>query len=178
VLFYLPEQELNTVRAAQQRAPLEVAAMDRSDAHLLDNDGILQVIDNQIDQNTGTFKLRAEFSNPQELLWPGQFVNVRLKVRTVADALVVPGTAVQRGPEGDYVYLVQADHTVKLQPVVQGAEVDDSHVVISKGLRLGDKVVTEGQFRLKPGSKVQALAPGQLPVAAPPHSADPKPSRH
>lgn len=168
VLFYLPEQNLEAVRTAQAQAPLETAALDRTDAHVMDGGGQLQVIDNQIDTSTGTFKLRAVFPNPAGALWPGQFVNVRLKVRTVPGGLVIPSQAVQRGPDGDYVYLVQADNTVKMQPVTQGAEVGDSNVMISKGLNLGDKVVTEGQFRLKPGSKVQALKPGEVPAAPTP----------
>jgi multidrug efflux system membrane fusion protein len=92
-------------------------------------------------------------------------VNARVRVRTVKNGLVVPAQAVQRGPDGDYVYLVQGDNTVKMQAVETATEVGDSHMLISKGLKLGDKVVTEGQFRLKPGSKVQPLAPGQVPAA-------------
>ena len=90
---------------------------------------------------------------------------MQLKVRTVKDGLVVPSQAVQRGPDGDYVYLVQGDNTVKMQAVETASEVGDSHVLLSKGVKLGDKIVTEGQFRLKPGSKVQPLAPGQVPAA-------------
>jgi multidrug efflux system membrane fusion protein len=182
VMFFLPEQNLDPVRAAQQAGALDVAALDRTDSHVMDASGKLQVIDNQIDQATGTFKLRAQFPNTDSSLWPGQFVNVRLQVRTVTDGLVIPAQAVQRGPDGDYVYLVQADNTVKMQPVTQGAEVGDSRVMISKGLNLNDQVVTEGQFRLKPGSTVQALKPGQVP--SPPSQAEldsaakkPKPQR-
>jgi multidrug efflux system membrane fusion protein len=80
-------------------------------------------------------------------------------------ALVIPSQAVQRGANGDYVYLLQAGDTVKQQPVTQGEDADDSHVVIAKGLKAGDRVVTEGQFRLKPGSKVIPLKPGQAPPA-------------
>jgi multidrug efflux system membrane fusion protein len=170
VMFFLPEQNLDPVRTAQQAGALDVAALDRTDAHVMDASGKLQVIDNQIDQATGTFKLRAQFPNADSALWPGQFVNVRLQVRTVTGGLVIPAQAVQRGPDGDYVYLVQADSTVKMQPVTQGAEVGESRVMISKGLNFNDQVVTEGQFRLKPGSKVQALQPGQVP--SPPTQAE------
>ena len=142
-----------------------MAALDRTDAHPLANGGVLQVIDNQIDTSTGTFKLRAQFPNADSTLWPGQFVNVQLKVRTDAGGLVIPAQAVQRGPDGDYVYLLQDDKTVKMQPVTTASEVGASHVMISKGLTVGQQVVTEGQFRLKPGSKVQALKPGEVPAA-------------
>ncbi|MFZ0870590.1 MAG: efflux RND transporter periplasmic adaptor subunit [Rhodanobacter sp.] len=165
VVFNLPEVNLEMVRgAAKGTDPLEVIALDRADAHPLDTTGVLQVVDNQIDITTGTFKLRAQFANPTSSLWPGQFVNVQLKVRTVAGGLVVPAQAVQRGPDGDYVYLVQSDQTVKMQPVKLAGEVGDSHVMISSGLSVGEQVVTEGQFRLKPGSKVNALKPGQVPA--------------
>jgi membrane fusion protein, multidrug efflux system len=165
VVFNLPEVNLEMVRgAAKGNDPLEVIALDRADAHPLDTSGVLQVVDNQIDITTGTFKLRAVFANPTSSLWPGQFVNVQLKVRTVDGGLVVPAQAVQRGPDGDYVYLVQSDQTVKMQPVKLAGEVGDSHVMISSGLSVGEQVVTEGQFRLKPGSKVNALKPGQVPA--------------
>lgn len=171
VTFPLPEQNLEIVRNASRGGdPLEVIALDRADAHPIDTTGQLQVIDNQIDTTTGTFKLRAQFANPDSNLWPGQFVNVRLKVRTVPGGLVIPAQAVQRGPDGDYVYRVQSDQTVQMQPVQVSGEVGDSHVMIGSGLAEGDLVVTEGQFRLKPGSKVNALKPGQVPAA--PSAAD------
>ncbi|SEM45918.1 membrane fusion protein, multidrug efflux system [Luteibacter sp. UNCMF331Sha3.1] len=167
VSFNLPEKNLDLVRTSIREdagAPLTVAALDRIDSHVVAT-GKLEVIDNTIDTTTGTFRLRAVFENANTELWPGQFVNARLQVRTVKGGLVVPAQAVQRGPDGDYVYLVQGDNTVKMQPVETASEVGDSHVMIGKGLKLGEKVVTEGQFRLKPGSKVQPLAPGQVPAA-------------
>jgi membrane fusion protein, multidrug efflux system len=90
---------------------------------------------------------------------------VRLQVRTVGGGLVIPAQAVQRGPDGDYVYLLQADNTVKMQPVQVVQEVGDSAVMIGSGLKQGERVVTEGQFRLKPGSKVNPLKPGEVPPA-------------
>jgi multidrug efflux system membrane fusion protein len=166
VEFNLPEQNLDQVRTAfRSGADLPVTALDRTDAHPIDASGALQVVDNQIDATTGTFKLRALFDNKDGNLWPGQFVNVQLKVNTVQGGLVIPSQAVQRGPDGDYVYVVQADKTVKMQPVTVASEVGDSHVMIGKGLALGEQVVTEGQFRLKPGSKVNPLKPGEVPPA-------------
>ena len=176
VIFSLPEQNLETVRNAFQNGTdkLEVIALDRTDAHPLDTTGFLQVIDNQIDTTTGTFKLRAQFNNPKSTLWQGQFVNVQLRTQTVTGGLVIPAQAVQRGPDGDFVYQLQADQTVSMQPVTVAGEVGDSHVMISSGLAEGDQVVTEGQFRLKPGSKVQALKPGQVPAAPAASDADKK----
>jgi multidrug efflux system membrane fusion protein len=166
VMFNLPEQNLDMVRqAAQGGGELSVAALDRGDAHVLAGGGVLKVIDNQIDASTGTFRLKSEFPNAKNELWPGQFVNVRLQVRTVGGGLVIPAQAVQRGPDGDYVYLVQADNTVKMQPVAVAQEVGDSAVMIASGLAQGQRVVTEGQFRLKPGSKVNPLKPGEVPPA-------------
>jgi len=166
VMFTLPEQNLDMVRsAAQGGTPLEVTALDRVDAHPIASGGVLKVIDNQIDTSTGTFRLKSEFSNDRNELWPGQFVNVRLLVNTVDGGLVIPSQGVQRGPDGDYVYLVQGDNTVKMQSIVVAGEVGDSHVMIGSGLKVGEKVVTEGQFRLKPGSKVNPLKPGEVPAA-------------
>ena len=163
VVFNLAERELQGLREAQAAGPLTVAALDRSDAHVIAGDGQVDVVDNQISSDTGTFKVRAVFPNPGNALWPGQFVNVRLTLRTLDNGVVVPTQAVQRGPDGDYVYVVQGDNTVKMQTVKQGAEVGDSQVQLAQGLKAGERVVTEGQFRLKPGSKVAPLKPGEAP---------------
>jgi len=169
VLFSLPEQNIDLVRTSGSPADsLAVTALDRNDSHEIAQ-GVLKVVDNQIDTTTGTFKLKAEFTNLQNTLWPGQFVNVRVQVRTVAGGVVVPATAVQRGPDGSYAYVVQGDNTVAMTALEVGDEASDSTVLIKSGLKSGDKVVTEGQFRLKPGSKVQPLAPGE---AAPATSAE------
>lgn len=170
VSFNLPERQLTPVREGMATGPLTVAALDRGDAHVISAGGKLDVIDNRISADSGTFGARAIFDNADNQLWPGQFVNVRLQLSSIPGGVVVPAQAVQRGPDGDYVYVVQADSTVKMQAVKQGVEVDDSHVQIASGLKAGEKVVTEGQFRLKPGSKVQALAPGETP--APPSEAE------
>jgi len=168
VMFSLPEQNLDLVRASAGADPLPVSALDRTDAHEIAA-GELKVVDNQIDTTTGTVKLKAEFANTANTLWPGQFVNVRVRVKTVTGGLVVPTTAVQRGPDGSYAYVLQADNTVAMTPLKIGEEAGDDAIVVTSGLKQGDKVVTEGQFRLKPGSKVQPLAPGE---AAPATSAE------
>ncbi|MEE7546929.1 efflux RND transporter periplasmic adaptor subunit, partial [Xanthomonas sp. Kuri4-1] len=163
VAFNLPERQLTAVRQGQANAPLDVAALDRGDAHVISGDGKLDVIDNVISSDSGTFGARAIFPNTDNALWPGQFVNVRLQLSTIGNGVVVPTQAVQRGPDGDYVYVVGNDSTAQMRTVTQGVEVGDSHVQITKGLKSGERVVTEGQFRLKPGSKVNALKPGETP---------------
>lgn len=165
VMYTLPAQDLDSVRKARAAGAVPVTALDRSDSHAVASDGVLAVVDNQIDTSTGTFRLKAEFPNADKALWPGAFVNVRMQVRTVEDGLVVPTQAVQRGPDGDYVYLLEAGDSVKMQPVSVAGEVDASHVMIASGLAAGDKVVTEGQFRLKPGARVTPMAPGEVPKA-------------
>ena len=165
VIYTLPAQDLDSVREARAAGTVPVTALDRSDSHAVANDGVLAVVDNQIDTSTGTFRLKAEFPNADNALWPGAFVNVRMQVRTVEDGLVVPTQAVQRGPDGDYVYLLEPGDSVKMQPVRVAGEVDASRLMIASGLSAGDKVVTEGQFRLKPGAKVTPMAPGEVPKA-------------
>jgi multidrug efflux system membrane fusion protein len=163
VMFTLPEQNLDQVRSGQGEAPLVVTALDRTDAHPIAT-GVLKVIDNQIDTTTGTFRLKSEFPNADNALWPGQFVNVRLQTKTITGGLVVPATAVQRGPEGNYVYALAADDTVAMKAITILGDAGDNGTLVAAGsVAAGDKVVTEGQFRLKPGSKVIALAPGQAP---------------
>ena len=165
VIFSLPEQHLDAVRGVADA--LKVEALDRGDSHVLAT-GALTVVDNQIDPGTGTFKLKAQFDNADNALWPGQFVNVRVEVRTLANALVVPAPALQRGPEGGYVFVVGADGAASMQAVQTGVATEDGQVVISQGLQEGQQVVTEGQFRLKQGSKVLALKPGETPPPAAP----------
>ncbi|MDV3469929.1 efflux RND transporter periplasmic adaptor subunit [Stenotrophomonas sp. C3(2023)] len=164
VIFSLPERQLGDVRQAQAAGTVAVAARDSVDAHVISGDGTLDVVDNLISSDSGTFRARAVFGNADNALWPGQFVNVRMQLRTIAGGVVVPSQAVLRGPEGEYVYVVQGDQTVKMQTVRSGVEVGDSHVQIAEGLKGGEQVVSEGQFRLKPGSKVTALKPGEAPA--------------
>lgn len=163
VSFSLPAQDLDAVRAAQARGEAAVAALDSTDQHVIASDGVLEVVDNQVNTETNTFRLRALFPNTNHALWPGQFVNVRLQVAIIRGGLVVPTQAVQRGPDSDYVYVVQPDGTARMTNVTTGVEVGATHIVVTKGLKAGDRVVTEGQFRLKPGVKVNALKPGQAP---------------
>ena len=162
VLFNLPQQNIQAVRDGMTKGALQVAALDRNNNTVIAT-GTLKVISNQIDTSTSMFQLKAEFANPTDTLWPGQFVNVRLQLGTLHNALVVPAQAVQRGPDGDYVFAVQPGNTVKMQAVTTGGEAGASQTLISSGLGAGVRVVTEGQFRLKQNSKVIPLAPGQVP---------------
>ncbi|MHC5147383.1 efflux RND transporter periplasmic adaptor subunit [Stenotrophomonas rhizophila] len=165
VVFNLPERQLPAVRQAQAAGPVDIAALDRNDAHVLTDGGKLDVVDNQISSDSGTFRARALFDNEDNSLWPGQFVNVRMQLRTIAGGVVIPTQAVMRGPDGEYVYIVKPDSTVAMQTVKSGVEVGDSQVQITEGLKGGERVVSEGQFRLKPGAKVTALKPGETPAA-------------
>ncbi|MBN8728265.1 MAG: efflux RND transporter periplasmic adaptor subunit [Xanthomonadales bacterium] len=167
VIFTLPQQDLEAVRRAGG-GELPVTALDRSDSHAL-AEGVLKVVDNSIDPQTGTFRLKAEFANEDTRLWPGQFVNIRLETRVVRGGLVIPVQAVQRGPDSTYVYKLAEDDTVAVQPIQTGEDADGGRVVVTEGLAAGDRIVTEGQFRLKPGAKVLALAPGE---SAPAPAAD------
>jgi membrane fusion protein, multidrug efflux system len=152
LLFTLPQENLPQVQAAMARGSVPVLAFTQDDKTQL-SAGHLLTIDNTIDQTTGTMRLKAEFANADDRLWPGQFVNVHVQVDTLKGVVTVPSITVQRGPEGLYAYLVKPDGTVGMQPV----EIlqDDGHTaVIAKGLDEGAQVVTNGQSRLQNGSKV------------------------
>lgn len=161
VVFTLPEQMLSDIREAGT-AGLSVVALDRDNKKQLAR-GELTVIDNQIDQTTGTIRLKATFVNDDKALWPGQFVNVRLLVRTEKNGIVVPANAVQRGPAGDFVYVAKEDTAEKRDVTV--ARTENGEALIAKGLNDGDKIITDGQYRLQPGSKIR-LASESAPVAS------------
>jgi len=147
ILFTLPAQTLDDVRAARARGEVQVAAYDRDNQHML-SIGTLSTIDNVIDQATATYRLKATFANEDERLWPGQFVNARLLVDTRKNALVVPNAAIQRGPQGLLAWVVTDKNTAIAQKIEVGPSVGDVTIVTS-GLAEGDQVVTAGQFRLK-----------------------------
>ena len=154
VIFTLPEDDLPAVSQAQAQAqgPVAVAALNRDDKSVLDQ-GTLALVDNEIDQATGTMRLKATFANPNDRLWPGQFVNIRLLLRTDRNVLTVPSGAVQHSASGLYVYRIKPDSTVELQPIEVGPG-GDRVTVVTAGLRAGDRVVTAGQYRLQPGARV------------------------
>jgi multidrug efflux system membrane fusion protein len=123
------------------------------------------VLDNTVDQSTGTIKLKATFPNPNLALWPGGFVNVRLLIDTEHNVTTVPPTAIQRGPQGSYVYLLKDDSTVARRVVQVGHE-DESVSVITAGLQPGDRVITDGASRLTDGGRVRVQTPGGGPADA------------
>ena len=163
VVFTLPEDDVDAIQSQMAKGTLAVTAYDRTNTKLIAS-GTLATTDNQIDNTTGTIKLRAMFPNTDNALFPQQFVNARLLVRTIKGAVVAPQAAVQHGAPGDFVYLVQPDGTVKIQVVKLGVT-DGGKVEITDGLKAGDKVVTDGLDRLKDGAKITvAPPPGQAPA--------------
>ncbi|HTH96994.1 MAG TPA: efflux RND transporter periplasmic adaptor subunit [Stellaceae bacterium] len=161
VVFTLPADDLPQVAAGQATAPLVAAAMTKDTQTVLEQ-GMLAVFDNQIDQTTGTIKLKATFPNTDSKLWPGQFVNVRLLVDTRHAALTVPSQVSQVGPNGSYAWVVQPDNTVKMQDITT-TQADKGDIIVETGLKAGDKVVVDGQYRLQPGSHVVQQSNAPIP---------------
>jgi multidrug efflux system membrane fusion protein len=157
VVFTLPEEDLSTVGEALAAGPVQVTTLSRDGNSVLD-EGTLTLIDNQIDQATGTAKLKATFSNKRNTLWPGQYVNARVLVRTERNALTVPTPAVQLGPNGPFTYVVKSDSTVEVRPLELGDE-SGGLTVIKKGIALNERVVTSNQYRLQAGVRVRDNAP-------------------
>ena len=170
VVFTLPQQQLVQVQKALARGALTVEAFDADAKSMLDR-GTLQVVDNQIDQTTGTIRMKAEFPNASLQLWPGQFVNVRLHIDTLKAVVVIPTPAVQRGPNGTFAYVLQPDNRISLR-LVKVADQTETQAVIAKGIEAADQVITTGFGRLKDGSQVTVAPPeGEqppVPVAAKP----------
>jgi len=157
VLFTLPAQTLDDVRAALARGTVEVAAYDRDNVRLLSS-GTLATIDNMIDQSTATYRLKAMFDNADETLWPGEFVNARLLLEVRKDAVVVPPVAVQRGPRGLFAWVLKADNTVEPRPITTGSTTGD-RTIVTAGLAAGERVVTDGQYKLQNGAAVTIVPP-------------------
>lgn len=165
VLFNLPQQDLGRINAAFAKALLAVEAL-RPDSNAVIDRGILRVVDNQVDQTTGTVRLKAEFPNANLQLWPGQFVNVRLLIDTLKDVVTIPTGAVQRGPSGTFVYVVKDDNTVAMRPIVVQKQ-DETQTVVEGGLSPPERVVTTGFVRLTDGSKVAIGGDDGRPAATP-----------
>src|SRR5215469_299996 len=163
VIFTLPEDTLPQVlRRLNAGAQLPVIAWDRSGKTKLAT-GTLTTLDNQIDTSTGTYRLRAQFDNSDEILFPNQFVNAQLLVDTLHGAILVPNAAIQRGAPGTFVYPIGADNTVTVRPVKLGPG-DANRVAIEEGLAAGERVVVDGADKLRDGAKV--ALPGELGNAA------------
>jgi membrane fusion protein, multidrug efflux system len=159
VTFAVPEARLADVKRYMSQGTLPVTARPQ-DGSGDPETGSLSFVDSAVDTSTGTIKLKGTFQNSGHKLWPGQFVNVTLRLTTRGGALVVPNQAVQTGQDGTFVYVVKQDRTVEVRPVVTGPRID-LDLVIDKGLSAGETVVTEGQLRLQPGSRVQLRGEGR-----------------
>lgn len=167
LIFTLPEQSLSDIQQHQASGEtLEVLAVSRDNKTPLGK-GKLTVIDNQIDTTTGTIRLKAEFPNDENTLWPGQFVNARLLLTTRKSGVVVAASAVQRGPDGSYVYVIGEDSKVQMWPVTI-AQTENNEALIDTGLKGDEKVVVDGQYKLQPGATVKVgETPGHTGGAQP-----------
>jgi multidrug efflux system membrane fusion protein len=157
VIFSLPEEQFAQVSAALHRGPVEVMALSRDRNEKLDT-GTLELIDNQIDQTTGTLRLKATLPNKERHLWPGQFVNMQVLTQVEHQALTIPESALERGPDGLYAYLVGPDSKVSVAQLTTGVT-HEGRVVVAKGLKAGDQVVTSNQYRVQPGTLIKANPP-------------------
>jgi multidrug efflux system membrane fusion protein len=181
VLFTLPEDEFGLINKQMAAGALTVVASSRADSKTL-GQGTLLLINNEIDQTTGTIQLKATFPNKDHALWPGQFVDVQLLVETRHNAVTVPSAAVQLGPQGVYAYVIKAGDKVQMVPIkVSTAIAGGPIALITSGLSTGDQVVIDGQLKLRPGVTVKAAAAApaataEAPPPAMPASA-PAPSR-
>ncbi|HRP05526.1 MAG TPA: efflux RND transporter periplasmic adaptor subunit, partial [Opitutaceae bacterium] len=156
VVFTIPEVDLQKVlEPLRSGKELAVEAWDRNEQHLVET-GVLRTVDNQINIATGTVRLKAEFSNADEILFPNQFVNVRLRVNTVENAIVIPADAVQFGSRGTYVYVVDAKSRSIIHDVVLGPS-DGTWQAVTQGVTVGDQVVLEGLDRLREGRPVKIV---------------------
>jgi membrane fusion protein, multidrug efflux system len=157
VIFTLPSRALDDVRVAMARGPVEVVALDQKNRHALAT-GKLLLVDNVIDQATSTIRLKAMFPNDDERLWPGDFVNARVLVETKSEVLAMPSSAVQRGPQGLFAWVITATNTAEPRPIEVGPTTGDLTIVLA-GVREGERVVTDGQYKLQRNALVSITAP-------------------
>ncbi|HVP32544.1 MAG TPA: efflux RND transporter periplasmic adaptor subunit [Steroidobacteraceae bacterium] len=157
VMLSLPEENFAELSAALRRGPVAATALSRDGASVLDT-GTVELIDNQIDQTTGTIRVKAILPNRQQQLWPGQFVNLRVQTQIRSQVLTIPASALERGPDGTFTYVVQRDSTVAMAPLTIGEQTGDI-VVVEKGVSAGQQVVTSNQYRLQPGTHVRVNGP-------------------
>jgi len=154
VLLTLPAQTIDDVREAMKRGDVPVIAYDRDNKKVLST-GKLETVDNIIDPATATYKLKALFANEDERLWPGQFVNARLQVGSMANAVVIPSVAVQRGPNGLFAWVIKPDNTAEPRPIEIGPTMGDQ-TVVTAGITAGERTVVNGTYRLQTGARVTA----------------------
>jgi membrane fusion protein, multidrug efflux system len=164
VIFTLPQSDLGPVREAMLHGQVSVLAYDQNDKEKL-AEGHLLLINNQIDQATSTIQLKAEFPNDDERLWPGEFVRTRILITTKKDAVTLPSVAVQRGPDGTYVWVVKQDNTVEQRPITTQI-ISEDLAIATKGLDAGERIVTNGQSRLDSGLHVDIRDQKAAPNAA------------
>jgi membrane fusion protein, multidrug efflux system len=154
VVFTLPESDLPAVQSALAADPVQILAISRDDNRQL-AEGTIAVLDNQIAQTTGTIRLKGTFPNKDDALWPGEFLDIRVLARTASNVVTVPSTALQRGPNGYYAYVVKPDNTVETRPIEVG-QISAGVAIVDDGVAAGERVVTAGQYRLQPGARVEA----------------------
>lgn len=164
VTFTLPQKNLGDVREAMLRGPVTVLAYDQDGAKELSS-GQLLLIDNQIDQATSTIRLKARFTNGDSRLWPGEFVRIRAQVDAKQNAVTIPPSALQRGPNGLYAWVIKPDSTAE-QRYVAATTPDSNTVIVTKGLNAGEKVVVNGAYRVQLGTRVDAKPEGSTQAAA------------
>jgi len=153
VTFAVPEAQLRPIKRYMAEGKLQVIAVPQDDEASKET-GILTFVDNNVDMTTGTIRLKGTFPNADRKLWPGEFVRVTLRLTTQPNALVVPNQAVQTGQDGPFVFVVKPDRTVESRPIATGSRIDED-MVVERGLEAGETVVTEGQLRLAPGTRIQ-----------------------
>ncbi len=154
VVFTLPQKDLASVREAMLRGPVTALAFDQDNNKRLSS-GDLLLVDNEIDTTTSSIRLKARFPNTDEQLWPGEFVRLRLQVDEDKNALTIPPVALQRGPQGFYVWVVKPDSTAEQRPV-DAKQVSDDVAIVSKGLEADERVVVNGQYRVQAGTRLDA----------------------
>jgi membrane fusion protein, multidrug efflux system len=154
-IFTLPQKYLGDVREAMLRGSVSVLAFDQDNTKQL-AEGQLMLIDNQIDQTTSSIRLKARFPNTDDRLWPGEFVRVRIQVDTEKGALTIPPVALQRGPQGLYTWVIKPDNTADERKIEARLVNNNGAIIVTKGLSAGERVVTNGQYRLQAGVPVDA----------------------
>ena len=164
VVFTLPQKNLGDVREAMLRGSVAVLAYDQDGVKELSS-GELMLIDNQIDQATSTIRLKARFANADARLWPGEFVRIRAQIDAKQNAVTIPPSALQRGPNGLYAWVIKPDNTAD-QRYVEATTPDSKTVIVTKGLNAGEKVVVNGAYRVQAGTRVDAKPEGNTQAAA------------
>jgi multidrug efflux system membrane fusion protein len=163
-VFTLPQKNLGEVREAMLRGPVPVLAFDQDGKNELAS-GVLLLIDNQIDQATSTIRLKAQFPNEDARLWPGEFVRIRAQVDDKQDVVTIPPPALQRGQNGLYAWVVKADDTAEQRPL-DATTIGTETVIVNKGLKAGERVVVNGQYRLQAGAHVELRKDPEKTAAA------------